>query len=292
MRRLQQDKKRILTDALSEGGSREDLQELIQGLEKDTREPYREAIFALLHIDVPEEEATRLWLRTVRHKVRLERQCSKAFNIKVAALDYLYSSGTDHRSILLFPKERLADILRIASQDGLTRLSDHTHFLHVLREKLDYAQRYRRPLGMLMLDIDHFKKFNDTFGHPAGDRVLRFVADVLRSETRDQDCAGRYGGEEFGLVMPEVSHDAGQRIAQRIRQRIEEESGRRPEIPGKVTVSVGVTFRPRVPVSAADVVEAADRALYRAKADGRNRVAHLPCSSKRDAGVRNVETKN
>jgi len=119
-----------------------------------------------------------------------------------------------------------------------------------------------------MADVDNFKKYNDEFGHPAGDHVLKAVAGFLRESIREVDCAARYGGEEFVIVMPATSTEAARAAVERIRQRLaqEEFSGQR------ITLSIGIAEFPKDAATALAIISAADSALYEAKRGGRNRV--------------------
>ena len=131
-----------------------------------------------------------------------------------------------------------------------------------------------RSLSLLVLDIDHFKAVNDSWGHDAGDEVLREFADRVRACTRGIDLVARMGGEEIVVVLPDTGRDAASRVAERIRERVERSpfaiQNNTRDI--KVTVSVGVANRRAGDTSSADMMKRADDALYRAKANGRNRV--------------------
>ena len=151
---------------------------------------------------------------------------------------------------------------RLATTDGLTGLLNRRTFNSELEKRVREAQRYRRPLSLLLLDIDHFKKVNDTHGHPAGDAVLRGVAQVAAKQARETDIVARYGGEEMALILPETDAEGAARIAERIRQAVAASKHEGLQ----VTVSIGVA------TGFDDLVEHADKALYRAKQSGRNRV--------------------
>jgi diguanylate cyclase (GGDEF)-like protein len=127
----------------------------------------------------------------------------------------------------------------------------------------------RQPLSLIMLDIDHFKRVNDTYGHDAGDAALRFLADVLRDELRGLDTAARYGGEEFAVILPQAALEGALIVAERLRSRLET-----TEVPGigHITGSFGLATFPLHANSRDQLVGAADRALYEAKHAGRNRV--------------------
>jgi diguanylate cyclase (GGDEF)-like protein len=153
----------------------------------------------------------------------------------------------------------------LAITDGLTGLHNHRHFQGRLRRDLEIARRAGRPLSIVMFDVDHFKAYNDTYGHPAGDEVLRRVAEALRHEARAADLVARYGGEEFVVAMPDADRDAAHAAAERIRRHVLAE--------GVVTISGGIATFPADGVDAETLIERADRALYRAKREGRDRIA-------------------
>lgn len=158
-----------------------------------------------------------------------------------------------------------------ATRDGLTRALNRASFFDRLEQELSYCRRQEgRHLSLLMLDVDHFKKINDGHGHPAGDQVLCFLADLLRRQLRLEDVVGRYGGEEFAVMLRQIPLAQAEVIAERLRGALEGSTVEVPE-PLKVTMSLGLTaFRPEDTVS--QLVARADAALYRAKNSGRNRV--------------------
>jgi diguanylate cyclase (GGDEF)-like protein len=173
---------------------------------------------------------------------------------------------------------KLQDTLRSQSiRDPLTGLFNRRYMEESLEREMRRAGRGRHPVGIIMLDLDHFKRFNDTFGHEAGDTLLREVGAVLQRSIRGEDIACRYGGEEFTLIMPEASLlDAAQR-AEQLREAIRSMNihHRRQQL-GPVTISLGVAIYPDHGPTGDAVLRAADAALYQAKARGRDRVAINP----------------
>ena len=167
---------------------------------------------------------------------------------------------------------RLHEVIEERSQvDALTRLLNRRRLEEDLKAECKRCVRYGRPLAFVMLDVDHFKAFNDTHGHPKADTALQAVADVITGCVRTTDTAYRYGGEEFCILLRETSAVDALHFAERLRQRIEQrfESG---ELVG-ITASFGVAdFSPDTPTPRA-LVEAADAAMYESKHGGRNRVA-------------------
>jgi diguanylate cyclase (GGDEF)-like protein len=166
-----------------------------------------------------------------------------------------------------------AQLYTAAITDGLTGLYVSRYFRHRLKEELRTAERYRRNLSVVMVDIDYFKKVNDTHGHQAGDDVLRVVARCLLDTVREGiDIAARYGGEEFALILPETNLEGAGALAERLRRLIEKQ---RVDVGGviiQVTTSCGVATSPDHGSLPEVLVERADQALYRAKENGRNRV--------------------
>jgi diguanylate cyclase (GGDEF)-like protein len=160
---------------------------------------------------------------------------------------------------------------RLATTDGLTGLTNHRTFQARLDEHLAQAQRYGKKASLLLCDIDHFKAVNDTYGHPAGDHVLRGVARTLAREARATDVVARYGGEEFAVVMPETDAQGALVIAERIRERIAALVFETEQGPLRVTLSLGIATFPEDGEKKSELVERADGCLYHAKRHGRNR---------------------
>ena len=170
--------------------------------------------------------------------------------------------------------QSLIDALcELSSRDPLTGLSNRREFELALAAEIDRVARAGEPALVLMIDIDHFKKVNDTHGHPAGDTVIKAVAQALQECIRPMDTLARFGGEEFAMILPNCPPSFGLAVAERVRTKVQ---GRFVAIaPGQevqVTVSIGGAFAPQWVRSSAPLwVERADQQLYRAKTEGRNR---------------------
>ncbi len=166
-------------------------------------------------------------------------------------------------------KRQNVQLAELATSDGLTGLKNLRYFQASLESAVSFSNRKGFPLSLIMLDVDHFKEYNDTFGHPAGDQVLIRVAQILRDNVREHDVVARYGGEEFVLLLPATDVDDGLLIAERLRVSIEaEEWPLRP-----IRASFGVATTNSKVRATNQLVELADRALYLAKARGRNQTA-------------------
>ena len=163
---------------------------------------------------------------------------------------------------------------KLAFTDPLTELFNHRYFQETLQHEFVRTNRYQKPLSLMIIDIDFFKKFNDTYGHLVGDKVLKHVAKIFKSSIREQiDTVARYGGEEFAVILPETSIEGAAKFAERIRSKVEESRIPEGDKLLSVTLSIGVacTLVTNCPKTS-DLIESADQALYKAKASGRNQV--------------------
>ncbi len=166
------------------------------------------------------------------------------------------------------------ELEQMATRDPLTGLLNRREMSRVLDEELQRARRYQRPMAVLWVDFDHFKDVNDTYGHAAGDSVLRAISRLLLGSVRSVDSIGRFGGEEFVIVLPEMDLEEAQETAERLRRKVAEEPqplGNGEAVP--LTISVGVAVYPDHGQTASTLCAAADKAMYLAKDRGRNCVA-------------------
>lgn len=175
----------------------------------------------------------------------------------------------------LAEKEVLVQSLNeLATHDGLTGLYNHREFYALIKDELARAQRFHRPVSLLMLDIDHFKRVNDTHGHQAGDVVLKGLSELLDHQARAIDRVCRYGGEEITVILPETDLDAAVHVAEHLRAAVEAQPfDINAGAPLRITVSIGVASFPAHADNAQALVTSADTALYAAKQGGRNRIS-------------------
>jgi diguanylate cyclase (GGDEF)-like protein len=182
----------------------------------------------------------------------------------------LFRSAT----IALLKAQAFEQTMELAITDGLTKVFNHRYFQEQLQREIKRAKRYRHPLSLIMLDIDHFKKYNDYYGHPRGDGILKKMAHILKSTIRETDIVARYGGEEFSVILPETGKPEVKEVARKILEAIGKEEFCGEEIlpGGKFTVSCGIAVFPDDAVTPQDLIDRADQALYEAKQSGRNKV--------------------
>jgi diguanylate cyclase (GGDEF)-like protein len=213
-----------------------------------------------------EEPDLRLAVENLLRQYRLDRQNQQLLADLETRNKDLEHKVSERTRELATANARLA---QLAVTDGLTGLYNHRHFHERLALEVERSGRNGLPLALFMIDVDHFKRYNDDHGHPAGDEVLRQVARLLSDGRRVNDFCARYGGEEFAVVLVDTPKLTAFQVADKLRQRITEHEF---DGGGRLTVSVGVAAFPDDASDAEALVRGADAALYRAKAAGRDRV--------------------
>jgi len=215
------------------------------------------------------------WLRVPIIYLSAETDIGRQMNALIKAGDDFVTKPISDNALVaaVFSRAQRARLLSNAlSRDSLTGLLKHADIKEQAAVELERAQRSGKPASVAMLDIDFFKKVNDSYGHAAGDNVIRALANLLRQRLRRIDSLGRYGGEEFLVVLPDCPADQAKRILDEIRQRFSELKFIASGSEFAVTLSAGIASTTDTPSSADDLLEKADRALYAAKHGGRNRV--------------------
>jgi diguanylate cyclase (GGDEF)-like protein len=205
--------------------------------------------------------------------------------MKLGAVDYLpkpfhlellrlvVTRALEKRQLVVRAKQ--ADVYeQLAHTDGLTELYNYRFFQQLLGIELSRARRFQRPLTLIMLDVDHFKSYNDMYGHPAGDQALRQLAKLLKRSSRSYDLVARYGGDEFAIILPETGKSTAMEMAERIRSNVAETpiDGGSLVPDHRVTASLGIASFPEDAADESDLIRHADGALYHAKARGRDRL--------------------
>ncbi len=185
----------------------------------------------------------------------------------------LLTTFTTHASLIIENARLLETTRRLSITDELTQLYNFRHFQNRFKNEFQRAKRYKHNMSILMCDIDYFKNYNDTNGHEAGNEILKKVAGIMTNSARDVDLIARYGGEEFVLVLIETSKDNAKLFAERLKEKIEKETFPHQEKQpnGNLTITIGVAGFPEDAVTSNELIEYADKALYRGKKEGRNR---------------------
>lgn len=196
-----------------------------------------------------------------------------AHRIQVETGDELELLAAEFNRMAAALSENHTALKHLAIHDGLTGLINHREFYLRLNDEYSKSKRHQRPMSLLMLDVDHFKKFNDTYGHQRGDLVLRLIAKILRTSVRQSDLVARYGGEEFAILLSETPLQEGLALGLRIQESLADSGHDLTGVEGeRITVSIGAAAYPMDATTAEGLVQVADRMLYRAKNRGRNRI--------------------
>ncbi len=245
------------------------------------RDEYNQISFAYFRENFPDAEVVQE-LASIHPDMLLPLRTDKGVNGLI-----LLPAKPDGQGYSLLDVQYITQIVRFASiaienanlywqatTDRMTKLYSHHYFQQNLEEEVSRAHRYGATFCPIMMDIDHFKKFNDTYGHLQGDIIIKEMARILRSSVRSIDFTARYGGEEFSVILPEVKAQGAVVVAERIRKTIEKHPFPGEDGPLHVTVSIGVAeFKPSRMRAASQLIAEADKALYQSKEMGRNRVS-------------------
>jgi len=229
---------------------------------------FSDLLYSITHQYFPPEIAEDLWTEVLRHKNGLSKALGRNVKIAVAALDYLSNITRNMRSATLVGESHIEEIVGLSLRDGLTGLFNHTYFYQQIDLEVRRYVRYGALVSLVLIDIDDFKKVNDTYGHQEGDGILAAMGRTILRVARDSDICCRFGGEEFAVILPLTDvHEAGV-IANRLNMELVE------RLPGEqtVTVSIGVASCGKKTGTYRDLMEKADAALYQAKRSGKNRV--------------------
>lgn len=230
---------------------------------------YSELLYAITHQHFEPGIAKPLWQEIIKHKYEMSGALKRNTRVVVAALDYLSNITGDIVSTTLISEEHIADIVGDSIRDGLTGLFNHAFFYRRTELEINRCAQSGTSVSIMMLDIDNFKAFNDRHGHQEGDAVLHRIGAIITDETRHADFCCRYGGEEFGVVLPGADMHEAQTLAERLRRAVGAclPDGR------KLTVSIGTATITGTHVCASEeLIRLADEALYEAKTTGKDRV--------------------
>lgn len=212
-------------------------------------------------------------LETARDELERKKRELELSEEDLERIKHLYKEIGNELNTTSEKLRRAKDQLEVlAITDGLTEVYNHRYFMDQVHEKFEDAKKRSTPLSLLMIDIDHFKAFNDNYGHMTGDLVLKDIAQILKSSCRQEDIVARYGGEEFAIIMPHADFHQAEIVAKKILTAVENHHLPNEKEAPRITVSIGIGVTEEHIDSADNLISSADKALYRAKSQGRNRV--------------------
>jgi diguanylate cyclase (GGDEF)-like protein len=255
-------------------GSNEDgsLSSIASLAKKEGEQVYNILLSVLTQLEFSPEDAKKNWNRIVEHKEKLETKLGHTLSLMTAVCYYFSDVEKNINTPAIIELKMLEETKKQSHSDGLTGLFNRRYFDDALQGEMNRVQRYDGCFSVFFIDLDNFKKLNDTYGHQAGDLTLKVVADILQTMKRTEDTACRYGGEELVLILPETEKMNALVIAERIRKRVEETGLEFEGEKFNVTLSGGIASYPTDGKEAHELVHAADVALYQAKESGRNRI--------------------
>lgn len=232
-----------------------------------TIDPYSQIIFTLTHKKIAEAKARLLWIKITAHLQLLEQQLGRKIGLNVATLDYLENIVVKNTTYKIIDEASLEAIVDFSTIDELTQLYNRDIFDVFIKKLFEESKRNKSVLSYAMFDIDDFKKVNDTYGHQIGDHVLKTIGDIIKKNIREMDMGVRYGGEELGIIFPNIDKNSAVSIAERIRKSIEAVFKNDQH----VTISCGIADN-NDQKDVVSLINAADEALYKAKEAGKNQV--------------------
>jgi diguanylate cyclase (GGDEF)-like protein len=234
---------------------------------------------SLFHLETSPKEAEKHWKRILNFHASVRFQLSGPVDFRVSALYYLVNVAGLLSNPVVVEAEQYRKLLNDTLTDEMTGLHNFRFFQNVMVREFERAKRYGEPLSLIFIDIDHFKKFNDSHGHAEGDQVLKSVAKAILSSIRWSDWACRYGGEEFVIVLPGTAKENAVPLAERIRRKLARlDATLLKRIDTRITISAGVADFPQDAQRMEDLLHRADEALYLAKERGRNRIEIFPAA--------------
>ncbi|OGQ98486.1 MAG: hypothetical protein A2505_06100 [Deltaproteobacteria bacterium RIFOXYD12_FULL_55_16] len=254
---------------------------LIELIEQDGTALCKVIIHVLSHLDLPLEEAERCWWEIVQHHSELSALVGRTLSLQTAMCDYFSFASKHIKNPKIVDMHLFEETLQELSIDYLTGLSNKKVFERHLVQELAKAERRKRPLSLIFLDLDNFKYVNDNFGHQAGDLVLKRVSSIINTLKRIEDTASRYGGEEIAIILSDTDKYQALIFAERIRVQIEEMRLNFAEHEIKITISAGIAAYPMDAGDEIALLSNADYALYSAKRNGKNLVSLYQAEKRR-----------
>ena len=227
----------------------------------------------LTNLSMEPSDAESCWNEIIEHYGKLNAKLGRKVSLRTAICDYFCSIHKSLENPKVVEIHIFEDTVKASRFDGLTGLFNRQAFDETLEREINRARRHGLDLTILFFDLDDFKNINDSFGHQAGDEVLKKVARIILGEKRSEDVAARYGGEEMIMILPETDKFSALVLGERIRQRVEKTEFRFKRKKARLTISGGLASFPLNAVRANELIKCADSALYRAKGSGKNNIS-------------------
>ncbi len=272
------------------------IQELNHIIAKEGIESYPVIFHVLTHLVMEPEESKQCWQKIISHYESLRLTLGREVSLRTAICDYFCSIHKSLKNPKVVEIHIFENTVKASKYDSLTGLLNRQSFDEALNSEMNRAKRHGNDLSILFFDLDDFKKINDSIGHQAGDLALKRVAKIILDEKRAEDIAGRYGGEEMVVILPETGRMNALVLGERIRQKVEKMKLTYKGQTIRLTVSGGLAAFPINAANAANLLKCADSALYRAKGSGKNNISffsedkrrYLRIDLNRDVNIREL----
>lgn len=236
----------------------------------EEKKTFADLLETFVHLEFTEQEAVSHWGKILDNMEHLSNKIGRPASVYLSLVDYFTNENHAFNSPMLVEVHVFRQAERLAMMDGLTGIFNRRYMDMILRKEFNRCDRYGKSLSVCIFDIDNFKSINDSKGHLFGDEVLKEIAALIRGALREEDILCRYGGEEFLLILPETDAGGAYTLAERIRTTVKADPFFRDN---GVTFSGGTATYPASAFDIISLIEAADRALYQAKYDGKDRIA-------------------
>ncbi|MEW6041142.1 MAG: DUF4032 domain-containing protein [Elusimicrobiota bacterium] len=285
---LEQDGWRIIDAVAGDAPTTQEIQYIINKIVEEKRATfYSDILHNLTSERFPETEAKQLWQEILKHKYVISERLGRNVGIRVASLDYLENVKQIIHEPKIVEEDEFRETLKFATTDALTGVLNRRAFTKRLIDEIMFSRKEEIVFSVYMIDLDNFKEFNDSKGHSAGDLVLQVFVAILRDDLRKNDIIGRYGGDEFTVILPGTPKEDAKKLAEKIRASVEQEMQAI-----NITASIGISEFPYDADYRDGLISMADEALYRAKEFGRNKVMYFKKITLRyrssDDNVKNV----